>query len=97
VSQSNLTQTQDSLSVWKAQNSELEKKLSRYTANYSIISEVCTLDERKSSIEKKIASRWLIDNQQRIESYHEQQQQRQLKELQDRILSLQEHLGCEPK
>jgi len=89
-----LKQSREAIEGWTSQNAALQKKLDTYATNYSIMSEIRELDKRKSEIEKKIASRRLFANGERP---LKKQDQRQLDELQARILVLQQRLACEAK
>ena len=89
-----LKQSREAIEGWTSQNAALQKKLDTYATNYSIMSEIRELDKRKSETEKKIASRRLFANGERP---LKKQDQRQLDELQARILVLQQRLACEAK
>jgi chromosome segregation ATPase len=94
VAHADLKQSREVIEGWKSQDAALQKKLETYATNSSIMSEIRELDKRKSDIEKKIASRWLVANEERP---LKKQNQRQLDELQARILVLQQRLACEAK
>ena len=92
-SRGDLVQWQQALQSWKNANAELQRDLSRYTSNCSVISLLKAVEGKKELVERSLAGayQWSSETP-KIEDY-----KRQVAEYQSRLMSLQERLLCVAK
>ena len=90
ASRGNLTQWQQALQSWKDANEKLQRDLSLYTSNCSVISLLRAVEGKKESVERSLAVAYHWDSEKpKIEDY-----KRLVAEYQSRLVALQEKLSC---